>query len=82
LAAANGHVEILQKLWEWGKKLQLKPEKLRDVASSPVAGNHKPKKKKGTNLISNIRVNVGLALRSTDNSKLVKEKTVTVRIIL
>jgi ankyrin repeat protein len=30
LAAADGHVEILQKLWEWGKELQLKPEELRN----------------------------------------------------
>jgi ankyrin repeat protein len=30
LAAANGHFELLQKLWDWGKKLQLKPEELRN----------------------------------------------------
>jgi ankyrin repeat protein len=30
LAAADGHFEILQKLCEWGKKLQLKSEELRN----------------------------------------------------
>jgi hypothetical protein len=28
-AAKRGQVEVLEKLWEWSKKLQLKPEDLR-----------------------------------------------------
>jgi hypothetical protein len=82
LAAADGHVAILQKLWEWGKKLQLKPGVKGCCLQSSCREPKNKKKKKGTNLISNTGVNVGLALRSTDKSKLVKEKTVTVRIIL
>jgi ankyrin repeat protein len=35
LVAADGHVEILEKLWEWGKKLQLKPEELRNEVFVP-----------------------------------------------
>jgi hypothetical protein len=29
-AARVGHVEVLEKLWEWAKELQLKPEELRN----------------------------------------------------
>jgi hypothetical protein len=29
-AAKRGHVEVLKKLWDWAKELQLKPEKLRN----------------------------------------------------
>ena len=29
-AAGRGEVEILEKLWDWAKKLQLKPEELRN----------------------------------------------------
>jgi len=30
MAAGTGHVEILQKVWDWAKELQLKPEELRN----------------------------------------------------
>ena len=30
MAADNGHLEVLEKLWDWAKELQLKPEELRD----------------------------------------------------
>ena len=29
-AAERGDVEVLQKLWDWAKELQLKPEELRN----------------------------------------------------
>jgi len=29
-AAENGHVILLEKLWDWAKELQLKPEELRN----------------------------------------------------
>jgi len=29
IAAKNGRVELLEKLWEWAEELQLKPEELR-----------------------------------------------------
>jgi len=28
--AAGGHIEVLKELWNWAKKLQLKPEELRN----------------------------------------------------
>ena len=31
MAAEAGHVEVLQKLWDWANELQLKPEELRNV---------------------------------------------------
>jgi hypothetical protein len=30
IATGRGNVEILEKLWDWVKELQLKPEELRD----------------------------------------------------
>jgi hypothetical protein len=30
MTAETGQVEILEKLWEWAKELQLKPEELRN----------------------------------------------------
>jgi len=30
MAASEGHIEILQKLWEWAKELHLNPEELRN----------------------------------------------------
>ena len=30
MAAGEGHVKILEKLWDWAKEMQLKPEQLRD----------------------------------------------------
>jgi ankyrin repeat protein len=30
-AAKNSHVDIFEKLWEWAKELQLKPEDLKNV---------------------------------------------------
>jgi hypothetical protein len=31
IAALEGKVEVLEKLWEWGKELQLKPEDISNV---------------------------------------------------
>ena len=30
MAAESGYVEVLNKLWDWAKELQLKPEELRN----------------------------------------------------
>ena len=30
MTAKRGHVKILEKLWDWAKNLQLKPEELRN----------------------------------------------------
>jgi len=30
MAAGEGHVEVLEKLWEWARELQLKPEELKN----------------------------------------------------
>ena len=30
MAAGRGKVDILEKLWDWAKELELKPEELRD----------------------------------------------------
>jgi hypothetical protein len=33
IAAESGHVEVLVKLWDWAKELQLNPEELRNQMS-------------------------------------------------
>ena len=30
MTAKRGHIKILEKLWDWAKNLQLKPEELRN----------------------------------------------------
>ena len=30
IAATEGHVAVLEKLWDWAKNLQLKPDELRN----------------------------------------------------
>jgi ankyrin repeat protein len=31
MAAERGNVEVLEKLWDWAKELQLNPEELRNI---------------------------------------------------
>jgi ankyrin repeat protein len=43
IAAIKGHIEVLEKMWEWAKDMQLNPDEIRnEVLLSKYYLNHTP----------------------------------------